>query len=387
MPHANLPTDIRPVRSKKDRRAFVDLGMRFAAQTPHSVPQLRGEMLELVDPAKNPFFEHARAELLIAYRDGRPVGRISAHIDELALELPEKQGFGPGTGMFGYFDAEDLETGHALLSQAEKWLRQQEMTRILGPISMSVWEEPGLLTYGHDHSPMIMMGHHPQHYREWIESYGFEVAKKLLTYELDVTDSFPPLINRIVKSAERNASLRLRSADKKRFADEVRVILNILNDAWSDNWGFVPFTEREIDYAAKKLKPLVHPELVRIMELDGRPIAFMIALPDANEVLARIDGKLWPFGWWKLLQWSRKPIGDNMRVPLMGVLKEFHSTRLASQVAFMMIEAIRSDARASFGTTRAEIGWILDDNQGMIAIADAIESTINREYTIFEKAL
>lgn len=378
---------ITPVISKADRKTFVDLGMRFAAETPYSVPQLRSEMLELVDPVKNPFFEHARVELMIAYRGGKPVGRISAHIDELALELPVKQGMGPGTGMFGYFDAEDETIGHALLTAAEDWLRTEGMTRVIGPISMSIWEEPGLLTLGHDHAPVILMGHHPAQYQGWIESYHYTACKRLLTYELDATKEFSPLIQRIVKSCERNPGIVMRSANKARFADEVRIILHILNDAWSENWGFVPFTDREIAHAAKKLKPLIHPELVRIVELNGRPVAFLLTLPDVNKVLADINGKLLPFGWFKLLKWSKKPLDSDMRVPLMGVLKEFHNSRLASQLAFMMIDAVRRDSFDRFNTQRGEVGWILDDNQGMIAIADAIDGTINREYLIYEKPL
>ncbi len=378
---------IEPVNDKKGRGAFVDLGRRIASETPHSVPQLRSELLELVDPDKNPFFEHAKVQLYLAYRGGKPVGRISAHIDELALELPPEQGMGPGTGMFGYFDAEDEAIGHALLSKAEDWLRTQGMTRVLGPISMSIWEEPGLLTYGHDHAPTIMMGHHPAQYQSWIENYGYTEAKKLLTYDLPVKNDFSPLIKRIVKSCERNDRIKMRPADKSRFADEVKIILDILNDAWSDNWGFIPFTQREIDYAAKKLKPLVHPELIKIVELDGEAAAFMITLPDVNHVLSQIDGKMLPFGWFKLLRWSRKPMHSDMRVPLMGVLKKHQNSRMASQLAFMLIDSIRKEAYEEFGTARGEIGWILDDNKGMIAIADAIGSKVNREYTIYEKTL
>ena len=378
---------ITPVTDKAGRELFVDVGREFAAQTPNSVPQLRSEQLELVNPDKNPFFEHARVQLYIAYRDGKPVGRISAHIDELALELPVEQGFGPGTGMFGYFDAQDEMVAADLLRTAENWLREQGMTRCLGPISMSIWEEPGLLTYGHEHAPIIMMGHHPAHYQGWIEGDGYMPAKKLLTFDLDVTQEFPPIVRRIVQSGERNERINMRDADKKNFESEVRIILHILNDAWSDNWGFVPFTEREIAYAAKKLKPLVHPELIKIVELDGAPAAFLITFPDVNGVLKNINGKMWPFGWIKLLKWSFKPKGSAMRVPLMGVLKEHHNTRLASQLAFMMIDSVRRNAHEIFGTTYGEIGWILDDNQGMIAIADMIKSKVNREYLIYQKSL
>ena len=378
---------IQPVSDKKSRGAFVDLGRKFSAREPHSVPQIRSEQLELVDPGKNPFFGHARAQLFIAYRDGTPVGRISAHIDELALKMPAEQGFGPGTGNFGYFDAEDEAVAHALLRAAEEWLRSEGMTRVLGPISMSIWEEPGLLVRGQDHPPMIMMGHHPAHYRGWIESYGYSKAKSLLTYDLDVTREFPPLIQRIVKSGERNNRITIRRVDKSRWDKEVQIVLSILNDAWSDNWGFVPFTEAEIAYAGKKLKPIILEPINLIAELDGKPVAFMLTFPDINDVLKRINGKLFPFGWFHLLKWLRRPTDAGMRVPLMGVLKELHNSRLASQLAFIMISQIRREAAANYDSERGEIGWILDDNQGMVAIADAINSKINREYLIFEKPL
>ena len=378
---------IEPIGDKAGRARFVDLGRAFAAREPHSVPQLRGEQIELITPGKNPFFGHARAQLFLARRGGKPVGRISAHIDELALEVPQEQGFGPGTGMFGYFDAEDEATAHALLEAAEGWLRSEGMTRVLGPISMSIWEEPGLLVRGQDHAPMLMMGHHPAHYRGWIESYGFAHAKSLLTYDLDVTRDFPPLIQRIVKSGQRNERISVRQVDKSRWDEEVDVILSILNDAWSTNWGFVPFTPDEIAHAGKKLRPIIFEPLNMVAELDGEPVAFMLTFPDINQVLKRINGKLFPFGWFHLLRWLRFPKGAGMRVPLMGVKNELHNSRVASQLAFMMISEIRRNADEVYGSSRGEIGWILDDNQGMIAIADAIDSKVNREYVVFEKSL
>ena len=378
---------IEQVSDKKGRAAFVDIGNMFAAREPHWVPQLRSEQIELITPDKNPFFGHAKAQLMIAWRQGKPFGRISAHIDKLALDMPKEQGFGPGTGMFGYFDAEDEAVAHVLLAEAERWLRSEEMERVLGPISMSIWEEPGLLVRGQDHSPMIMMGHHPAQYRSWIESYGFEPAKTLLTYDLDVSRDFPPLIQRIVKSGERNDRISVRQVVKKDWDAEVDIILSILNDAWSSNWGFVPFTPEEIAHAGKKLRPIIFEPLNMIAELDGEPVAFMLTFPDINQVLKKIDGKLFPFGWFHLLRWLRKPKDAGMRVPLMGVKKELHNSRVASQLAFMMISQIRKNASALYGSQRGEIGWILDDNQGMVAIADAIESKINREYIVFSKSL
>lgn len=385
MNHAEIV--IRPVSGKAGRAAFVDLGRKFAAALPHSVPQLRSEQIELVDPSKNPFFGHARVQLFLAERGGEPVGRISAHIDELALAMPAEQGFGPGTGMFGYFDAEDEQVAHALLHTAESWLRGQGMTRTVGPISLSIWEEPGLLVRGQDHAPMIMMGHHPAHYRGWIESAGYAPVKSLLTYDLDVTKEFPPLIQRIVSSGERNPRIKVRTVDKSRWDEDAAIVLGILNDAWSGNWGFVPFTPDEIAYAGKKLRPLIHEPINMIAELDGKPVAFMLTFPDINDVMGRINGKLFPLGWFHLLRWLRHPYGSGMRVPLMGVLRELHNSRLASQLAFMMISQIRRNALTRYGSERGEIGWILDDNQGMVAIADAINSKINREYIVFARDL
>ena len=378
---------IEPVSGKRGRTAFVDLGRRFASRVPHSVPQMRSEQLELVHPDKNPFFDHAQVQLFIATRAGKPVGRISAHIDELALTIAPEQGMGPGTGMFGYFDAEDGEVAKALLETAEAWLKAKGMTQVLGPISMSIWEEPGLLVRGQDHAPMIMLGHHPEHYAGYITAQGYEPAKRLYTYDLDITQAFPPLVQRIVKSGERNPRIRMRRVDLDNYQSEIEIILEILNDAWSDNWGFVPLTEREVEETGKKLRPLVHPELNRIAELDGEPVAFMLTLPDVNDLFAQTGAKMLPFGWLKSLMWLKAPMGAGMRVPLMGVRKRLHNSRLASQLAFMMISDIRSYAVGKFNSKRAEIGWILEDNQGMVAIADTIDSNINREYVIYRKSL
>ncbi|MEQ5787584.1 N-acetyltransferase [Erythrobacter sp. NFXS35] len=378
---------IEPVSDKRGRAAFVDCGRAFSDRLPNFVPQIRSEQIELVDPAKNPFFGHARVQLFIARRAGQPAGRISAHIDELALAMPADQGFGPGTGFFGYFDAEDEDVARALLATAEAWLVAQGMRRAVGPISLSIWEEPGLLVSGQCHPPMIMMGHHPAHYAGWIEAAGYTRAKTLYTYDLDITHTFNPLIQRIIKSGQRNERINLRRVDKGRWDDEVAIILAILNDAWSDNWGFVPFSPAEVAYAGKKLRPIIHEELNMIAEVDGRPVAFMLTFPDVNDALAKIRGKLFPFGWITMLRWLRHPRGAGMRVPLMGVLKELHNSRMASQLAFMMIEEIRLQATGKFQSTRGELGWVLEDNQGMVAIADTIASKVNREYAIYQRTL
>lgn len=378
---------ITPVLTNKDRKAFVDVPFRLYADDPCWVPPLKGEALGLITPAKNGWFSHAKAQLFLARRGGTIVGRISAHIDTLGLEMPVERGFGPGCGQWGLMDAEDEEVFTALLATAEGWLRDQGMTRALGPISMSIWEEPGLLVEGYHQAPTVMMGHHKPEYRGWIERAGYRPVKKLQTYELDITQEFPPLVKRIIRSGENNKSIVVRKVDKRRFEEEAAIILDILNDAWSDNWGFIPLTPPEVKDVGVKLKPIVFNDLIRIAELDGKPVAFMITLPDLNEAIKPLNGSLLPFGWAKVLWWLRKPKVTTMRVPLMGVRKELQASRLAGQLAFMMIEAIRQASVAHYGASRGEIGWVLDDNQGMNSIATAIDSRVNKVYQIYERTL
>ncbi|WP_010183837.1 hypothetical protein [Sphingomonas sp. PAMC 26605] len=384
---ATAPLSIRPIDSKADRKRFVDLPFRLYANDPNWVPPLKGEALGLITPEKNGWFSHAKAQLFLAERGGKVVGRISAHIDTLALTMDPSKGFGPGCGQWGLFDAEDATIAAALIAAAEGWLREQGMTRALGPISMSIWEEPGLLVEGFDHPPTIMMGHAKPEYRSWIEAAGYHKVKELLTYDLDITKPFPPLLQRIIASGEKNPRIRIRNVDKTKFEEEAAIILAILNDAWSDNWGFVPLTPPEIKDVGVKLKPIVFNDLIRIAELDGKPVAFMIDLPDLNEVIKPLKGNLLPFGWAKILLWLRKPKVRTVRVPLMGVVKELQASRMASQLAFMLIQYIKDASVEHYGATRGEIGWILEDNQGMRSIADAIQCTINKRYWIYEKTL
>jgi hypothetical protein len=285
------------------------------------------------------------------------------------------------------FEAEDEAVAAALIAAAEEWLRSKGMTRSMGPFSLGIWDEPGLLVEGFDHPPMVMMGHNSARYQGWVEAAGYAGVKDLLTYDLPVDTPFPPLVRRIVESGERNAHIRIRKIDKKRFDEEAALILSILNEAWSDNWGFIPLTDAEIAYAGKKLKPIVLEDMILVAEYDGEPVAFMMALPDINEFIADLKGELFPFGVVKLLWRLRKMRPKGGRVPLMGVVRKLHASRLASQLAFMMIEYIRRAGNQHYGITRAEVGWILDDNTPMISIADAIESKINRRYRIYEKRL
>ena len=379
---SSAPVTIRPVVTKKDKKAFVDLAWEVYKGDPAWVPPLKDEVHGLITPGKNPWFEHAKAQLWLAERGGKVVGRISAQVDELV-----QVHMGQGTGQWGMFEVLDGEAAAALIGTAEDWLRAQGMTRALGPISLSIWDEPGLEIEGFDEPPTAMMGHHRPEYQGWVESAGYEKAKDLITYELDIRHWDDPMIDRLITMGERNPRIRIRMVDKSRFKEEARLILNLLNDAWANNWGYVPLTEAEINYAGKKLKPIIFNELVRIAEVDCEPVAFMLTIPDINELIKDLNGELFPFNWIKLLWRLRKPRARRLRVPLMGVAKTLHQTRLATQLAFMMIEYTRRDGTTKYGATHGEFGWILEDNKGMLSMAQLPGAEVNHRYRIYEKAL
>jgi hypothetical protein len=375
---------IRPVKTKADRRAFVDLPWALYSDDPKWRPPLKMDVHNLIaGPKTNPWFLHAEAAFWLAERGGKVVGRISAQVDELVLEH-----MGPGTGQWGMFECiDDQAVADALFAAAANWLSAKRMTRMLGPFSLSIWDEPGLLVQGFELPPTVMMGHHLPYYKRLVHGAGHAEAKTLYAYELAIDQGFPKNVNRIVEFAEKSDRIVMRRVDKSRFDEEAALILDILNDAWSDNWGFVPLTDAEVAHVGKKLKPIVYEDFIRICEVDGEPVAFMITLPDLNELTCDLNGTLLPFGWAKLLWRLRRLNVDRVRVPLMGVRKSHQSGRVATFMAFLMIEHIRRDAVGKYGVQRGEIGWILDDNGPMLSIADVIESKITKTYKVYEKAL
>jgi len=373
---------IEPVITRRERRAFVDFAWQIYRDDAAWVPPLKAEVHALIDPARNPWFEHGQAALWVARRNGSIVGRISAQVDQLVLEH-----MNPGLGQWGMFEALDAQVSASLIKQAERWLREQGMTAAMGPMSLSIWDEPGLLIEGFDQPPVAMMGHHRPAYKAWIEAAGYAKAKDLVTYDLNIDKDQPELIKKMVAATERNARICIRNVDKSKFARDSAIILNLLNDSWSDNWGFVPLTDAEIAYAGKKLKPIIFEDLVRIAELDGEPVGFMLTIPDVNEMIRDLDGELYPLGFVKLLWRLRKPKVRRIRVPLMGVSKKLHGTRLGGQIAYTLIEYIRRACVENYGVRQGEFGWVLEDNQGMMSIAALPGAVINHRYRVYEKAL
>src|SRR3954452_14544516 len=225
---SSSPLTIRPVRTNKDRKAFVDFAWEVYKDDPHWVPPLKDEVHGLITPGKNPWFEHARAELWLADPGGKVVGRISAQVDDLVQEH-----MGQGTGQWGMFEVLDGEAAAVLIETAEEWLRQQGMNSSLGPISLSIWDEPGLEIEGFDEDPTAMMGHHRPEYEGWVEAGGYKKAKDLLTYEVDTAHGQDPRINRLIAAGKSKPRIRTREMATSNFAGELRLIFNLLNEAWS----------------------------------------------------------------------------------------------------------------------------------------------------------
>lgn len=372
------------VETAADRARFVELPYRLYANDANFVPPLRSEARALIDGIKgNPWFEHGRALFWMVERDGEIIGRISAQIDQLVLEH-----IGAGTGHWGLFECiDDQAVADLLIGTAEAWLRGQGMVRAQGPFSLSIWDEPGLLVEGFERPPTVMMGHHLRYYQRLVEACGYHGIKDLHTWGLRIDRPFPEIVQRIVAASERNVRLVTRTVDKSRFAEEAALILDILNDAWSTNWGFVPLTPAEIAHVGKKLKPIVFGDLIRIAEYDGVAVGFLISLPDINELTRDLGGRLFPFGWARLLWRLRAPKVKTIRVPLMGIRKSLQGHRVASLMAFQMIEYIRREAIENYGAVEGEIGWILDDNGPMRSIADAIDSRVTKTYRVYERSL
>ncbi len=373
---------IRDVASKADTLDFLAVPFVVFKDDPYWVAPLYFERLEHLDRKKNPYFKHADAQLFVAYRDGKPVGRVTAQIDRLHLDR-----YNDATGQFGFLDAiDDHEVFAALLERAQDWLRHKGMLRVQGPFSFSINDETGLLIDGFSTPPSMMMGHAAPHYQSHVERFGFTKVKDVFAYDYDLRAPIPPLIERARRRSAQAQNITVRALDKRKMATELDIIMSIFNDAWSDNWGFVPFTPDELKLLGTNLKMLVHGDYVAIASYKGEPAAMAITLPNLNEWFRDLNGRLLPFGWAKLLPrvMAKKP--QTLRLPLMGVRKQFHDSPTGSALAFATIMALR-DYHLKRGVERVEFSWVLEDNKGMRNIIETAGATAYKTYRIFEKAL
>lgn len=367
------------VQKRRERRAFIRLPWSLYQDDPMWVPPLLIERHQHLSP-KNPFFEHADCAFWIACRDGKPVGRISAQIDRLSLAR-----YHDDTGFWGMLEAEDnIETFQALFNTAETWLRQRGMRRAAGPFNLSINQECGLLVSGFDTPPSVMMGHARPYYGKTTVQCGYRQVKDLLAYIIDNRRVRPAATKIMNRSA--NGRVRTRALRWNQYREDLAIVQNIYNDAWSQNWRFVPFTPKEFEHVGNDLKLLLKDELVSITEVDGEPAAFMVVLPNLNEVIRDMNGRLLPFNWLKMLWRLKIKYPGTARIPLMGVRRRYHDTLLGARLAYAVIGNVLEAVERN-GIRYVEMSWILEDNLGMRNIIENIGGRAYKTYRIYGKDL
>ena len=367
------------VEDRRARNTFIRLPWSLYRDDPMWVPPLLLERRMHLSP-KNPYFEHATCRFWIAYRDGKPVGRISGQVDQMHLER-----YRDASGFFGMLEAEDnIETFKALFNTAESWLRSQGMVHSRGPFNLSINQECGLLVSGFDTPPSMMMGHALPYYARRIEQCGYSKEKDLLAYIVEGDVEYSATRKMLLKRAK--GRIKTRPLRKKYFQEDLDIVFSIFNDAWSDNWGFVPFTPKELEHLANDLKLLINDKLVSIAEVDGEPAAFIVALPNLNEVIQDCNGKLLPFGWLKILWRLKIKYPETARVMLMGVLSKFQNSLLGAALAYEVIGDVQK-AVIKCGIKEAELSWILEDNMAMRNIIRDGGAREYKTYRIFSKDL
>jgi hypothetical protein len=376
---SQLGVSIELVRHRRQWQDFLDFPSRVYASDPHWVEPLRFERRRQWS-GKHPWFEHAQATAFLARRGAQVVGTISAQVDQLQpIENGERIGY------FGQLEAvDDRAVFEALLDAAGSWLRAAGCDRIRGPYDLSVNQSCGLLVEGADSPPMVMMGHAPAYYARQLESLGFESAMDLLAYLLPPDFEPPATMQRLLNRASRR--IRLRQLDFADYDREVMLLRDIFNDAWSENWGFVPLTEREFEAMGRELRQIIRPGYTCVAELDGEPVGFIVALPNINELIADLGGRLLPLGWARLLWRLKRRKATTARVPLMGVRKSCQKGPLGAAISFGMIDQVRR-ALHEDGVRNVELSWILETNQGMNSLIEAMGGRLYKRYRMFARAL
>ena len=383
MSHSRLiEFSVRQVEGSRDLDAFLKATRLIFRDDPNWIEPLYLERKEHLDPKKNPYFKSSEVAYWIAEQKGRVIGRISAQVNRVHLER-----YRDATGHFGFLDAIDnQEVFAALFAAAEGWLRSKGLKRIVGPFSLSINDQSGLLVDGFEDPPVMMMGHAWPYYADRIEACGYLKVKDLIAYNYSKELEVPPVVQKLLTRAERSGRIAFRPLDLTRYDEEFRTILDIFNDAWSDNWGFLPFSSEEVSYLTKAMKPLIDKNLVIIGEADGTAAAMVVILPNFYEAIFDLGGRVFPFGWLKLL-WRLKVKGVTTgRMPLMGVRRKFQSTSLGAALAFGVIREARKNAKAK-GIVAAELSWVLEDNQAVRHVIETMGAIPYKTYRLYQKDL
>ena len=358
---------------------FIKVPWAIYQDDPHWVPPLVKERQDLLSP-KHPYFEHAQVKFWLAFQNEKLVGRISAQFDELKSSSDSEI-----IGYFGMFECtQNLEVAQQLFGQAEKWLLQHGCKVIRGPFSLSINQESGLLVDGFDTPPYIMMGHAQPYYQELLTGCGYYKAKDLYAWfnQSEFTD--PPAMLRLVSRYQER--IVLRNVNKKQFDRDIKIMMDIFNNAWSNNWGFIPFTLKEFIHLGKEMLQLIPADHFKIAELDGEPVGMVAGLPNFNQITRDLNGKLLPFGFIKLLWRLKFSPPTTGRVALMGIKQQYQNQLIGSALAFLLIKEIKQVARNT-GVTEHEMSWVLEDNTRLNKILESLGGKRYKTYRVYEKRL
>jgi GNAT superfamily N-acetyltransferase len=370
---------IQPVRTAEDTTAFIRFPYRLLGGDPHWVPPLLMERKEFYDPLKNPVYEYAQVQLFLARRDGQVAGTIAAvHNTRYGQFHPDEA----QVGFFGAFDCgPDQAVADALFGAAQDWLRQQGKPVMRGPVNLTTNDVVGLLVEGFDEDPALMMPYNPAYYPGLFQAAGFAPAKDLYAFAMR-TDEYDGRLKRVADRLTAGSHVRIRSIDMKHWEDELAFVRTCYNEAWANNWGFVPWTDRELEYIARELKPLVDPRLAHMAEIDGAPCGFAISVPDANEALKLARGRLFPLGLLRLFWKLKVSKCSRIRTIAMGVLPRHRKRGLDALLVHHLVESTEAA-----GYHQGEMGWILADNQPMLSAIRQLGARRSKVYRVYDRAV
>jgi GNAT superfamily N-acetyltransferase len=372
--------EVKPVEGRRELSRFIKLPFRLHRGTPW-VPPLISERRQFLDRSENPYFEHAEAEYFLAWRDGEPVGRITAQIDRRWDEFQ-----GGNDGQFGFIEAEDdPEVFAALLEAAESWLRERGRERLLGPMDFTTNDECGILVEGYELHPMILEPWHPAYYAERLDALSYGKKIDLLIWwlslgELKQGDRFADAIHAVADKVESEHGITVRNMRKRDLEAEMKRFMEVYNAAWERNWGFVPITDEEAAFHAKILNQVIDERWTFLAERDGEVLGAAFTLPDINQVTKKMNGRLLPLGWLRFLLGKRKI--DRVRVFALGVKPEYQHTGIAARFYVRHIETA-----AETNTPAGDQGWILETNEPMNRAMEGMGGKIVKRYRLYEKAL
>lgn len=378
MNNTNNLITIEAVENRQLLNEFITFPGMLYKNDPYWIEPLRVERQEHLSD-KNPASGHVKWQAWLARRDGAVIGRILAQVDALHRDL-----HGADTGHFGMLDAiDEPEVFAVLIATAEHWLRDQGAKRITGPFTLNINQESGLLIDGFDTPPSAFMNHNHPYYENHVLGSNYEPAMDLIAYWMRTEElNFPAALKKMM-DRERSV-IRIRPIDKSKFDAEMQILRQIFNDAWANNWGYVPFTEHEFSELGKQLKFLVPSDLIYIAEINDEPCAFIVAMPNIHEAIAPLKGRLLPFGWLRLI-WRLKVSGTRTaRVPLMGVRQQYQFSRQGPVLALLLIEALKAPF-VRRNIEALEMSWILETNAGMRGILERIGAKAYKRYRLYEK--